>query len=217
MNINQIVDTIADGFDKSLDVMFKERLKFSVKYYRARFIKQEIDKGNYNDLFQHFITVPLTKVDIVDDCAIALGCDVLRSVNKIPQPIRNRGVKSFPFVGSVNGSVRFEQVHLENLRFKLKSKYRQGRIYYDYRNEYLYIYNNLKLEFAGIRGVFADLDALKGYQCNNGVCYTDNDDFPLPIDMIQWVITGILSNELRVVSRDDKEVDIDIDQNDRDQ
>jgi hypothetical protein len=216
MNINQIVDTIADGFDKSLDVMFKERLKFCVKYYRATFIKQEIDKGNYHDLFQHFIVVPLKKVDIVDDCAIEMGCDVLRSVNKIPQPVRNKGAKSFPFVGSVNGTVRFEQVSLENVRLKIASKYRQNRIYYDYRNEYLYVYNNLKLEFVGIKGVFADLDALREYQCNDGACYTDYDTFPLPIDMIQRIITGLLTNELRIVSRDDKEVDIDVEQNDRD-
>ena len=64
--------------------------------------------------------------------------------------------------------------------------------------------------------MFADLDTLKTYQCNNGVCYTDNDTFPLPMDMIQFIIQGILSTELRVVGTEDKEVDIDINQNDRD-
>ena len=216
MTLNQIVDSIADGFNRSLDIAFKERLKFVVKYWRARLIKQEIDKSNYNDLFYHTIIVPLQKVDIIDDCAIVAGCNVLRSVDKIPAPVRNKGVRSFAYVGSGTGNTRFEQVNLESLQIKLSSKYRKNTIFFDYRNDYLYIYNNLKLEFAAVRGVFADLDALKKFQCRDGICYSDNEKFPLPEDMVALLVNGLLSSELRMIGKEDKEVDIDIEANDAD-
>lgn len=216
MTLNQIVDSLADSFSRSFDVAFKERLKFTVQYWRARLIKQEIDKGNYHDLFYHTIVLPLKNVDLIDNCSVTLDCPILRTTDKVPAPVRFRGVKSFAFVGSTTGKIKFEYSNLDMLDIKLEGKYRSKAIFYEYRNDYIYVFNNLKLKNIAIRGVFADLEKLKQYQCNDDVCYTDDMPYPLPEDMIALLVNGLLSNEFRIMGKEDKEVDIDIEERDKD-
>ena len=216
MTLNQIVDSIADSFNRSFDVMFKERIKFTVKYWRATLIKREIDKGNYHDLFFHTIVLPLSNVDIADNCLINVDCPALRTTNKVPTPVRYRGGRSFAFVGSPTGRIKFEYTNLDTLDIKLSGKFRDKATFYDYRNDYIYILNNVKYEYIAIRGVFSDLDKLKSYQCNDGVCYTDDQEFPLPDDLVASMINGMLNNELKIFAKEDKEVDIDVEQRDQD-
>jgi hypothetical protein len=211
MTLNEIAESIATGLGKPTDIMLIERLKFTIKYWRARLLKQEVDKGNDNDMFLHRFIAPLKLVDQSDNCSVIAGCDILRTVDRIPNPIRKRGVKSYAYVGSANWKVRFEHCSIEDLHIKLASKYRKNVIYYDLIDGYGYVLNNTKLEWLGFKGVIGNLDLLKKYQCeltSNNICYNDDMDFPLPEDLVQFVINGILSNELKIVAKDDKEVQI---------
>jgi hypothetical protein len=62
------------------------------------------------------------------------------------------------------------------------------------------VYNPKGLKYINVRGVFENPEDLKDFQCENGTCWDDNSDFPMPMDMVQLVTNGMLSGELQMLA-----------------
>ena len=45
-----------------------------------------------------------------------------------------------------------------------------------------------------------DMSKLKNYDCEDSNCYDAQSDFPLPMDMVNMINSGILNGELRLLS-----------------
>jgi hypothetical protein len=93
--------------------------------------------------------------------------------------------------------------------YRKYNKYTGSRPAYDYTNNYLYIYGDLETEEVTVRGIWSDPRELLPFKCNNQICYSDDDKYEVPDDLINDMITDTLRVELRIQMPQKGEVEID--------
>jgi hypothetical protein len=64
-------------------------------------------------------------------------------------------------------------------------------ICYFYTNQYVYIWNNTKLERILVEAPYEQLDVTKDNDDSTGLCYKDDMEFPLAGDMLNAVIEEV--------------------------
>ena len=206
-SLNEAAELIAIRMGGQFNEVLKDSIKFSIKYYRAEFIRQDMERNRTSPLYiQKYIAI-LKKVDKADSALIDVDCNILRTTNPIPTPVRVKGAP-FKFVGSPDGKKIYTYGELEELPFLKHLKFNPNIIKYTYINNYGYILNTSKLKWARFDAPYASPE-LVGIDTadSSGICYTDDMEFPIPIDMLRSITQGILSQELRLVP-DDQEVTI---------
>ncbi|SRR6266403_4478693 len=206
--LNQIADTIIDRLNQPFNIMLKERKKFEVKYWRSMMIRQDVAKNGLSyEFLQSFVT-NLTKIDKGDNCVIGIDCIILRTKTKIPKPVRLKDDVPFKYVGEIGGNNSFVYTELEELKYTNSNKYTYNVIRYNYTNGYVYIFNNTKLKYISLQGIFTNPESINS--CTSGgttLCYNDDMEFPIADDMLQTIIDGIVNEELKAPV-DNKEVKI---------
>lgn len=66
--------------------------------------------------------------------------------------------------------------------------------------DFLYIINS-DADFVNLRGIFEDPEEVSRFSdCNNAPCYTDDSPFPMPMDMVQAITSGMINGELRLLA-----------------
>lgn len=208
ITLNKIAAQITDALDKPFDVMLNERIKDAIIYWRAELIRQDGDRNVLSKEFIQRIVVNLEKVDKLDSCVVKAGCPALRTKEKIPRPIRPKDAPSlFKFVGSADGHIPYTYTDLEELRYTRANKYTYNAIRYNYVNGYIYVFNETKVKYATIEGIFLD-PRLASVNCVENSCMTDDDEFPISGDMIRTIVEGIKEGTRRLPETEDKEVPI---------
>ncbi|MBS1960707.1 MAG: hypothetical protein JST04_00720 [Bdellovibrionales bacterium] len=201
--LNEYVAIIADRMDRPFDEALKADIKFSFKTYRALLMARE--KDHLSPVFFQFVVVPLIQVDMMDSCAAIVGCPVLRTKDLIPRPIELGG-DLFKYVGTPEriSSKRkiFPYVELEGYDNTKYNKYTAGMTRYSYSNGYLYILGNLRQSLLGLEGIFEDPASVPN--CGD-ICYTDDDPFPISMEMGERILQSMLSGEYKIIT-DPKEV-----------
>lgn len=209
MNLNQIAERIAYDKGQPFNIMLLENIKFSIRYWRALLIRRDVAANGMSDELLQRGYLDLVKVDKADACNFDLGqCStILRTKNQIPQLVRIKSDVLFKFVGSVDGKP-FTYTEYEEVPYTCYNRFTSSIVRYSYINNYLYFFNNTKLKKAAIQAIFVD-----PYQINNlcdDNCYDDNSEFPCPADLVQAIVAGITTGELKVMNKDEQ-VDIDQD------
>lgn len=208
MTLNQIAERIAYSLNEPLNFVLKENIKFSVIAYRALFIRRDAVVNGLSDEFLQSYNSPLIKVDKGDNCYYELGCDVLRTENKVPKPLRLKTDVVFKFVGTPTGKP-FSYSEFEEVGFRCYNKYTGNEIVYSYINGYIYIYNASKLKFVRIQQILAD--PRQAVLCSTSdTCYSDNSEFPMPEDFVPDIIRSIKSGEFNIMNPKDEQVKIDV-------
>lgn len=201
-SLNEIAYSIADKIGKPIDYLFINDIKHSIITYRALFIRQDYTKnGFYNPLvIQDLGCVETEKVDSAECCEYESGCDVVRTKLELPDPIRLKGLEDFIFVGGIDKRTRFSMIIPEELNYLCQSKYTKRFSRYYYLNKRIYLYE-VPPGVINVRGIFADpRQASKFKRCGDDTpCYSDDDSFPCPEDMIVGIRNGILGGELRIL------------------
>lgn len=202
---------IADRVGQPFNVPLQEELKLIVNYKRADWLQKIVDK--HPEQRKYFIKDFSVELESVDkaECPVEVGCEVLRTVFRIPLPIRT-SYGLFDYVGDPDKADGYTYTTPEQLIWVLKygSRYTKDRPKYFYVNGYVYIYNEDALEFLNIRGIWPDQRQLKDFKCNDVPCYTDDDQYDIPDDIINTMIQDILKNELRLlIAKEQGEVTVD--------
>lgn len=196
--LNQIADTIIDRLNQPFNKMLRERKKFEVKYWRAELIRQDDAKNGLSYEFIQTTTIDLIKVDKADNCLIGVDCEVLRSKTKIPKPVRLKSDVPFKYVGEVGGGSSYPYCEIEELRYTKSNKYTSKFIRYAYMNGYLYVFNNTKLKFLTLQGIFSYPELVNTCTSDSSpVCYNDDMEFPIAADMLRVIIDGLVNEELK--------------------
>ena len=208
ISLNEIVSMLSERVGQPFNKSLQEELKVVINYKTSSFFKRLLEQNpGQRRFFLKDFSAQLTKVDKAD-CPVNIGCDVLRTVYEVPTPLRNN-LNIFDFVGTVNKMTGFTYSSPDQLPFLKHSKYTADLPKYFYIDKYIYIYNNLDLEWINIRGIFPDQRQLTNFLCNGAACYTDDDQFDMPEDMLNDVIRDILSIELRNMFPEQGEVKLD--------
>jgi hypothetical protein len=172
-------------------------MKLVLNYKRASFFKRLLDQHpEQRRFFFKDFTVEFEETDEAE-CPVVSGCTVKRSTLPVPLPIRS-DIGMFDFVGSADKSQPYGYATPEQLSLFTKyNKYTASAPKYYYTNGYLYIYNADDVTELTVRGIYPDPRQLHDFQCNGEPCYTDDDPYEIPHDLINDMIRDVLQTELR--------------------
>lgn len=151
--LNIIADEIIGALDRPFDYMFKERVKSIFRHEVATMVRQAIDKDGITD---HFKTRFLVDISIIDDSSIsyAVGNKVLRSTNKIANPVRYKTDTPFTWVGNADASLIYMYTKIYELKYaNLTAAYTLQPPRYVYLNDYLYLYDG----YTGFEGDISNI------------------------------------------------------------
>jgi len=201
----QIIDSLSRPFDE----MLLRRVMDLIINERAVLIRQEMGKGDSHHYYTFPYEVELEVIEGVDD-NIIYGERILRSINKIPTPIRLSGPEPFIHVSGVGGPTLTWISSATEYKFRKYMDKIADAIVYLWKNNRLYILNNIKLEkviaLAPYENPYIYLEGYDPQTILDGtaiVCDLDME-FPIPIDMIQNIKSRLLSGELSILDDKDK-------------
>jgi hypothetical protein len=199
VSLNDLVQLLADRVGQPFNIPLQEELKVVFNYKRADWFQKIIDKHpEQRKYYLKDFSVELESVDRAE-CPVNVDCTVLRTTLKIPLPIRTT-YGLFDFVGDPDKTDGYTYTTPDQLIWILRySKYTKDRPKYFYVNGYIYVYNENTLEFLNIRGLWPDQRQLEPFKCDDVPCYTDDDQYDIPDDIINTMIQDILKNELKLL------------------
>lgn len=206
--LNSIAEDIAYSLGEQFNMTLRESIKNSIIDYRALFIRQDLENNNlsYTDYLQSFC-IALEKVDKSECTGIVTNERVLRSVEKLPKPLRlkNNGRVSFKYVGSVDRSISLTFETGFGMQFMGFLDFQEEVIYYTVINGHLVVLNNLKLCKLLIEEVVADPREIK--DCDFPDRFPDDIDIMIPSDMLVK-IKSLIKREYQGKIKDGQEITI---------
>ncbi len=209
VSLNQLVQMLSDRVGQPFNVPLQEELKVIINYKRADWFQKVIDAHpEQRKYYLKDISVELERVDRAE-CPVNVDCTVLRTVKKIPVPLRT-SLTLFDYVGDPDKLDGYSYASPEQVYWLAKySKYTAARPRYFYVNGYVYIYNEPDLDYVNIRGIWPDQRQLNDFKCDDVPCYTDDDQYDIPDDIINTMMQDLLKNEMRTFFQEIGEVTMD--------
>lgn len=194
MTLNEICTMIASHMDKEFDEPFKLIIAEKVRVWRARLIKNSVDKDERER--QYFIQTIYMKMEERNEveCEVPYTqCKVARTIDEVPKPLRANGIL-FDYAGSLNGMNAFKKASVGFLSYMMAGRYSSRIIYYTYENDRVKVYNNSKLPIMRIDGMFDNPEAAAQLSCSNTStqCNFWNEEYPASGDIIQLIVQSIL-------------------------
>lgn len=192
--LNEIAHSVTGKLNAPFDEKLNDEIKFAIKGYRALFLRRDLERNLPSAIYQQSFIIDLIKVDEIDSCKVDLGCLILRSENKVPIPVRHKGMSPFAVVSAA--SVRnYKDVYgyktREEIPFQKFNKFSYEIIGYDYINGYIYLFGNKLLKYARLSDAFESPEEINS--CASGdTCYSDDGPFPISKDMAQLIVDTIV-------------------------
>jgi len=206
---------IIDALNRPFDEMFLRRVMDLIINERAALIRQEMNKGDAH----HYYTIPYeADLEIVDGTTenIIYGKKILRTINKIPTPIRYNTPEPFIHVSGLGGPTLTWISSPTEFKFRQNLDKIATAIVYVWRNNRIYILNNIKLETITVVAAYENpniyVEGFNDYGVGDIIC-DDAMEFPVPIDLIGNIKAKLLSGELRIIDDKDKVTPTHVDNN----
>ena len=206
MTLNEIayniLNLVRGGRSSNNDHISLSQIKFNVKYYRAMLIRRDFTRNGIitRHLEQDLGCLELKKVDASKCCNLPVDCAVYRTKKKIPRTVRFSFKDAITHVGDVTGLGTIPMVEPHMVEFLPYDKYTKSQKKAYMIEDYLYVYNADGLKFVNVRGVFEDPEEVALFDCDGTNCYDDDSEFPIPMDMVQIITSGLMSGELMLLS-----------------
>ena len=188
--LRALAEQVIESFGLPYNGVLYERAKDLILQETATFIRQSSERNGIDDYFLSSYLAELAPVDVIDNCQVALGCTVLRTINKIPEAVRIKNDTPFTFVGTADGARvfrytrPFEKNLLKHLRFTSKG------LAYMYINRYIYILNSNIIKWVRIDAPYV---VPFSQSCNNN-CYNDDMEFPCSADMTNAILKSVIGS-----------------------
>ena len=206
MTLNEIayniLNLVRGGRSSNNDHISLSQIKFNVKYYRAMLVRRDFTRNGIitRHLEQDLGCLELQKVDASKCCNLPVDCAVYRTKKKIPRTVRFSFKDAITHVGDVTGLGTIPMVEPHMVEFSPYDKYTKSQKKAYMIEDYLYVYNADGLKFVNVRGVFEDPEEVALFDCDGSDCYDDDSEFPIPMDMVQIITSGLMSGELMLLS-----------------
>lgn len=208
--LNQIAASYCDSVNKPFDILLRERVKFSIKYWRAKLIRQDFERNPPDRSVVQSIVMPLSSIDAADSCLVVGGCKLLRTTNKVPRPVVIKNASPFFYVGPVvfscDDNLPFSHATRTEIEFSQYKANTSKAIRYMYHNGYIYVTDCLR-RYIRVDHPFEDPFAAMESCVDGGNCVDDDTEFPISGHMLDTILRGLQTAELRMFT-DDREVKI---------
>lgn len=162
--------TIRSGRVVDDDDLDLRQIKFWIRNSRAVWIKNELNKNTpiSQRLIQDAGIYTLEKVDI--GMFSDVGCNIVRTTTTIPSTIEHKGIPTLTKVGpAITTEGTFTIIPYERVPYVGNGRFNSNAIYAFWKDDYIYLVTNSpSLNYTGmkkinVRGVFADPEAVPGY------------------------------------------------------
>ena len=204
--LRTIATQICDSLSRPFDEMFLRRVMDLIINERVALIRQELNKGDSHHYYSFPYIADLEEVDGSED-NILFGMKILRTINKIPTPVRIDGPEPFLQVSGVGGPTLTWVASPTEYTYRKNLNYVGNAIVYVWRNNRIYILNNIKLTqviaLAAYENPNIYIDGYNEYTEGDIIC-DDSMEFPMPLELIQVIKTKLLDSELSVIDNKDK-------------
>lgn len=191
--LNKLAYQVTSSFDRGEDLLFTERVKDLIIQVRNQFVHRQIDKYGVDYKYVQPYIAELELVNASTDVNVTSRHSYLKTVNKIPSPIRFAGDSPFTFVGSIDRRITFRYIKPYIVRYLSNLKYIGNGICYFYIDGDLYVPNSTKLERLLVETIYEQLDVTQDTTDPTGLCYKNNMEFPLSGDMLNDVIKEVIN------------------------
>ena len=207
MTLNEIaynlLNLVRGGRSSADEHISLDQIKFNIKHYRAMFIRRDYARNGFNSrhLEQDLGCVYLEPVDASKCCDLPTNCSVYRTKQRIPKTVRYNFEEAISYVGDITGTGRIPFVGSNSVKWLPYDKYTKDKLKAYMLSDYLYIYNAEGLEAINIRGVFEDPEDVAIFdECEPDDCYSSDTEYPLPLDMLNLINSGLINGELGLLS-----------------
>ena len=199
--IFDIMETMR-GNKVSDDTDLSERnIVYHLNNQRALWLRNEYNKSNRKidpQIEQDLGCLKIVEVDAAECCTVDLGCTVLRTELQIPNLLELHSGPAVTRVGPVHKLEKpFNFMEYNQAIYASAGKY-SGRVTVAFLlNDFIYMiikdpaYQNL--EYINLRGVFTSPTDLIAFQCDEGACFSYDDEYPINSWMIPYIKEQILN------------------------
>lgn len=197
VSLNDLASILTSRVGQPLNADLLEEVKVILNYKRAEFFKRLLEQ--HPDQRQYFYKDFTAELQTASkgECPITTECEIYRTKFPIPYPVRTTELL-YDFVGSATEGEPYGYATPEQAALYAKyNTYTSRSLKYFYSNGYVYILNSEEVANINIRGIFDDPRQLKPFKCAGQPCYTDDDQYDIPADLINSMIRDALTVELR--------------------
>jgi len=152
-----------------------EQIVFNVNIQRAKWARRDINKNGYiSDTWQQDLgCVELELVDSAQCCTIESGCDILRTVNKLPRLVRLYNRDAITFVGSIDKQSSYAVINPNSAKYAEYEKYTGSQKRFFLLNQYGFLTNSKTQKYINVRGVAGDKIIFETFNFSGGTLSTD--------------------------------------------
>lgn len=207
VSLNQIayniLNSLRGGRTTSSEHISIEQVKYVVKYYRALFIRRDAQRNvNRLSLFEQDLRyIDVEKVDSAEDDDVTSGNLIVKTIKRLPTPVRLKRSPAFTYIGSIG-----KQDHpiplIDSIRAPWQGygKYTSKDVFATFRDGRIYINNDITISKLHVRGVFEDPEQVHKFTRESGFdLYDEDSPFPISTDMLEGITKGLLQGELSLM------------------
>lgn len=196
-SLRQVTTEVIDSLGRPFDNMLYARVRSALLNECVQWARRSINQRGIENEFKQSYVAELSLVDSADNNIRISGSQILRTNNKILQPIRYEGDEPFTYVGSINWNNSFIFTQPYEARTSGNLPMNGRAIRYFYLNGYIYVFNTTLIDQIAIEGIYVNPnDVIDANGRNLGAGLDDDMEFPFPADIIQLAKNGILKGEL---------------------
>lgn len=179
----------------------KRQLENWVHQYRARLLKQDLDKGKMPNpsYIQTIQALELEEISENEGTTLTSTKRTFRTKLQVPETIDLNFKSGFMYIGTTNGD-EIQFVSEQRARWQEYSTYTSKDPIAYLKGGYLYIHNDDSIRYITVRGVF-EIPPEVSHLNNPRESITDvteNSPYPIPINMIPVLKEMILKGELGI-------------------
>lgn len=179
----------------------KRQIESWVHQYRAKLIKQDLDKGKRPnpDYIQTIQALELEEVDESEGTTLSTDYKTFRTTIQLPKTIDLNFKPGFMYIGTITGQ-EIQFVSETRARWQEYSKWTGNDRMAYLKGGYLYVTNDRELKYLTVRAIF-EIPTEVSHLSNTNEIITDatgDTEYPIPINMIPTLKEMILSKELGV-------------------
>ena len=173
MKFSTFVDILAVELKKPFDAVTKVIITELIISSREQLIRQQYERDKSLPINAIVSTCfPLELKPSMDCCELDLGCQFLRTVDKIPLPIDIKDNTLFNYVGGMTGMVGFTYLKPDEIGKVRYRKFSRNNIFYTWINQRIVLVNTVSLEEIKVRYAPANpLELAEISNCSGKPCY----------------------------------------------
>ena len=180
------------------------QLEAWVHEYRAKLLKQDLDKGKLinADYVQTLQALEVEEVDEAEGTTEDTDYETFRTVLQLPKTIDLNFKAGFTYIGTITG----QEIQFSS---ETKSRWQEHKKYTAHdkiaylKDGYIYVTNDRDIRYITVRGVF-EIPTEVSHLDNPREVVTDvtaNSPYPIPINMLPTLKQMILQGELGIEAR----------------